>query len=260
MKYKLIKSYPNSRETGTIVSPVPQPDTASKTSRYIDSSGRYYGWHEVEDYPEYWEEIKEPIFKVGDWIYCESEWTDPVRRVESVKDDKFIILENVYPDSYSKGVRTYLAKNFRLATTQEIETHLIAEAKKRGFAKGVSYRYPDRPDLGIRKVESNEFGYDAEDDSFYDKGFHNYNLYRGGQWAEIVKEEEIKIGEYIARFDFSNSGPNTVSFGCKKYTFSEIISLYETCLVFGVSQVYAHNHLVEWMTIKKIYDEIKKQR
>lgn len=273
MKYKLIKSYPNSRETGTIVSSVPQPDTASKTNRYIDSLGRYYGWHEVEDYPEYWEEIKEPTFKVGDWLYClDDGWNDTGHKKYSKltrKGDVFRIKEfdkctlgdwNVAVSD--DGRVTYTHKypdKFRLATTKEIENHLIAEAEKKGFVEGIKFKGVTHP--------KGKNGFQVTCSKVYFAPVHSYNLgcylysnneyiYLDGQWAEIVKEEEIKIGGYNTSFDYDQG---MFYVGCRRFTFASIKSLYQNMCYFGISMVRVSDIDIEARTVKLILDRAEKQ-
>jgi hypothetical protein len=89
----------------------------------------------------------------------------------------------------------------RLATPQEVETALIAEAKRRGFKEGVMVNRTDEiltlfgSCRGDNKVVlcNNKFYYHKEEDSLTVDG---RVIYIKGQWAEIIKEDKIMIGGY----------------------------------------------------------------
>ena len=246
-QYKLIKKYPGSRELGTMVEGIIPDAAGANVSRYTDYIGGEYEWHEIEDYPEYWEPIKEPQFKVGDWIYqIAYRFVD---RICKVNNEGQVLM-----DDHNDITNYWNPKKLRLATPQEIETHLIAEAKKRGFAKGVLHKWAHLND--IRITDSDEWRYNSEQDWLtVISSKMNFIIYHQGQWAEIVKEEPTKIGEYEVKF--GNDGDSKfVSVGCKHYSYQEICGLYDACLIFGINQIYAHNHIVETNLIQKIHKEL----
>jgi len=272
-KYKLIKTYP-----GMIYDPdnlifSTNPDRAN--------------------YPEFWKEIKEPQFKIGDWIYCGSGWDRPVRKVEKIVDDNLIVTETLYGEDFSSFIRTYPAKNFRLATTEEIETHLIAEAKERGYITGTvinsiptvaslfkwvvncdaGYRYyPDEDRLDCMRTERDV----------------NCTIYHRGQWAGITKEEPIMIAGYKAEYDsLYDKGFHNYSFyrggqwaeivkeepikiggfttkiennmfwvGCRSFSFEKIKELYSIMSYFGIEQISISDTKIVPSIVKKILDKI----
>jgi len=243
-KYKLIKTYPGSNSLGTIVSAIPHPEAGAQSARYIDSSNKYYGWHEIEDYPEFWEEIKEPQFKVGGWVMWEKE--KMVRKIKSLDPFEW------YNDFDDGSWLNRHPNEYRLAINDEIEACLIKEAEKRGFVTGTKYKYPDIPSIETRTIKCNKFKYNPKWDILYEV-ITGSNIYYENKWAEIVEEEEIKISEYEVKFNSSY-----ISIGCKKYSFIEVRSLYENCLTFGINSIIAYNHItVDFAVIKKIYDRIK---
>lgn len=78
-KYKLIKEYPGSPKLGYISkSHVDAPDNA----HYWD-----HIWFNPEDYPEFWEEVKKPLFTTedgvdvfeGDTVFLVKKYKDPVK-------------------------------------------------------------------------------------------------------------------------------------------------------------------------------------
>ena len=87
----------------------------------------------------------------------------------------------------------------------QIESHLREEAKKRGYKKGTKIY---RANCGRESFEikyHTDFIYDERNDSLY----CNFTIYKQGQWAEIIKDEPIKIGGYEVKFK-----KGKVSVGC----------------------------------------------
>lgn len=98
------------------------------------------------------------------------------------------------------------------ATPEEVKQALVKEAERRGFKEGVFFRSINECDKGqvrpykpYHKVNSIEFTYHPEDDQLYcisgmstenGRFCSNPSIYQQGQWAEIIKEEVIKIGGY----------------------------------------------------------------
>lgn len=99
----------------------------------------------------------------------------------------------------------YSVKNDRPATDKEVETALIAEAKKRGFKEGGSF-------TAIRDTQIND---DNDECRFYSKnkatvcnfeyvneilytyGSGRYIVFEKGKWATIIKEPTIHLeGDY----------------------------------------------------------------
>lgn len=243
-RYKLIRRYPGSRELGTMVEQV--NSSSGLNTRYTDKIGREYGWREIEDYPEYWEEIKESTFKVGDWVVDSRD--NGIFRITKIDpiDNRRLFGSSEYEWLHSSY--------FRLATTQEIETHLIAEAKKRGFAKGVYHRwYEPAISTEVRLVESNDWRYNLEFDCLTIMGKYAYVIYSKGQWAEIVKEEPIIIEGY--KGNFNSKG---VAFGCKSYSLEQVNQLVNVIDIFEITSFNTRNVLhIDKDLVRKIRDRIK---
>lgn len=83
----------------------------------------------------------------------------------------------------------------RLATKEEIEKHLIAEAEKRGFKEGVmvtglwdantpGYRFK------IQTCGKNRFEYFKNDDRLV---LENACIYKQGNWATIISAEKVRL-------------------------------------------------------------------
>jgi hypothetical protein len=104
------------------------------------------------------------------------------------------------------------------ATPKEVETALIAEAKKRGF-KGRKVKTLDRGDNGIAWGDSLE--YDSKNDSLYGDSGGTGIIYKQGQWAEIIKEDKIMIGGYeVEKIDKGG-----IKIGCKKMSIENIMTI-----------------------------------
>lgn len=103
-----------------------------------------------------------------------------------------------YPDSY------------RPATKEEIESALVTEAKRRGFKEGVKFNGIDDPDNDRAKgcTFKRFYDYSMDDDALrastpqatWDTNQSNPHIYEAGKWAEIIKDETIKIDRYPVVF------------------------------------------------------------
>jgi len=103
------------------------------------------------------------------------------------------------------------------ATPSEIETALIAEAKRRGFKdnliiKDAKYKEKSPPQFGHYRYIADQDGL-TNDMSW---------VYYQGQWAEIIQEDKIMIGDAIA--EFRDGG---VWFNRHQYSKKELQSLVE---------------------------------
>jgi len=97
----------------------------------------------------------------------------------------------------------------REATIKEVEEHLIAEAKKRGFKFGCTANNSSVHEEKFKnfKFESvRDFYYDFTEDTLYwgssDDG--KWALYKNGLWAEIIKEDKLfldKEQKYEIKFN-----------------------------------------------------------
>lgn len=87
----------------------------------------------------------------------------------------------------------YSHEYFRLATPSEVEAHLIKEAEKRGFKKGVriSQTGINSEFTHFKEIEG-EFAYYENDNSLDTKCGNGY-VYRQGKWATIIPQEEVEI-------------------------------------------------------------------
>jgi hypothetical protein len=103
----------------------------------------------------------------------------------------------------------------RLATPQEVETALIAEAKKRGFKAGTRIKTEE---FGESVISNSCAGFSYRDEKHHNYGSLYYNgklIYTQGQWAEIIQDDKIMIGGYEVFFLTRNYNSGT---GIERYT------------------------------------------
>jgi hypothetical protein len=107
-----------------------------------------------------------------------------------------------------------------IMTEEEIESHLIKEAKRRGFVKGVEY-CSARLTESKETIQSNLKYYSKKNTSDLDDmltdGWGGC-VYYGGKWGRIIKEEPISIGEHEVEF---NKGE--IKVGCKTIKNEDVI-------------------------------------
>ena len=260
MRYKLIKEFPGSAEVGTICE---EDDT----------------FYSCSTYPEFWEKVEEPKFKVGDWVKVIPSESN-FRNFENALRDEYVF--RVYSskfdgedfrqwqnggygycvDKSNKYSVNYLTSNLRLATNKEVEDTLIAEAKRRGFKTGIIINRDTLLEaLGDQSIRSEriiqisnkcEFKYKAN----YNGCFLCLNdllIYWEGIWAEIVEEEPITINGYKAEFK-----DDVIKFGCRQYSKNQVFNLLDSMSIFHISSLNIDTGItVSIETIKKIYERMK---
>jgi hypothetical protein len=89
---------------------------------------------------------KEEEFKVGDYVFILDKHDSKYNNGEVVKVARMSDLHKVYNSQFywlytdTGGNDIVLSKNTRKATKEEIESHLIKEAEKKGFVKGAKVK------------------------------------------------------------------------------------------------------------------------
>lgn len=149
------------------------------------------------------DEVNNPQFEVGKW-YKNKEEPKFLFYLESIKGGSY----------YGRGFGcsgmwhnsnncSWGIKGCVQATDKEVEDALMAEAKRRGFKEGVKWKslffkgeITDYNDNG-RSSHDNEFKYTAHKNTL-SLGYGV--IYKNGVWAEIVKDEPIRIGGYSVLF------------------------------------------------------------
>lgn len=157
-----------------------------------------------------------PTYKVGDWVYTGYNLLK-IGRI-TYMDIPWIEVR----DAMGNGTNVHI-KKIRKATPSEIESHLIEEAKRRGYKKGTKICCAEFNTLKATII-SNDFAYDADNDDLYvetdDINTSYYSVYKKGKWAEILKDESIKIGGYDVEF-----GNTHIKVGCKVFDKTDLSAI-----------------------------------
>jgi hypothetical protein len=173
---------------------------------------------------------KEEEFKVGDWVtmtdnYCGLLTEGCVYQIlkRQSEGEKYWILDHERSGQKS----SYLApkeSQFRKATLEEIETHLISEAEKKGFVKGAKVKVTKKTDDGYLKAT--EGATEKILGLFNDEGqIHKFTLFNNKLYATlcstainavsleclelIPSHPQITVNGYTAEFK-----EDRVKFGC----------------------------------------------
>lgn len=125
----------------------------------------------------------EPKFKVGDWVYLFGNG-ECVKRIKNIDNDIS------FPINFEGGGSWELNKHIRLATREEIESHLIKVKDEKGFKEGVKFKSLISK-YNIHQCYNN-FKYNASYDALITvEGEGRGNaIYYQGKWAEIIPEKK----------------------------------------------------------------------
>lgn len=85
--------------------------------------------------------------------------------------------------------------DIREATKEEIENALVEEAVKRGFAKGVYFNSPNGK--YTYTAINNKFEFIIDDPTYQRLMLGEHAIMVNGKWAEIIPEEQLKIGDWV---------------------------------------------------------------
>jgi hypothetical protein len=149
-------------------------------------------------------------FKVGDWIIWDKrdDKNGPYRLTQK-NSGGFLDQSKIY--------RNVENSNYRYATEEEIKSHLIEEAKRRGFKIGTRFDSATGNTndwkIGCIKPE-----YNKDNDGFLLDG-ESGCVYYQGKWAEIIKGVEVN-GHGMEQDE------DNVTFGCKSFGKHEIRVLF----------------------------------
>jgi hypothetical protein len=162
---------------------------------------------------------EENEFKVGKW-YTSKENTKKMWYIVNVFADSQVSFG--FSDSgvwQNEEKRYSFFKEFRPATDKEVESALIAEAKRRGFKEGVEVKSLTRDKLMLR----------FETLCFFDNGLVDKwgsFIFKNGKWAEIV-EDKIMIGGYeVKKIYHANKERVFYKIGCKEITQTTLENIY----------------------------------
>lgn len=237
MNYKVIKDYPIILDKKIIGVTRTGTTLTFNNGYFVELKDGAYAIPKrvVENSPEWFEKVEQE-FKVGDWVYVESHhhFEGRVFQVVPRKEPANFTLEPICLSTFEHTDRKdgYVIEksSLRLATEEEIKKHLIAEAKKRGYEKvGVKIHSLEMDSIwALTKFDALQ--YDKGEDILRLQGdfIGNYStygtlpIYIKGKWAEIIKEEPIKIGGYTVEKDDSIDG---IDCGGRKYSKTAIKNL-----------------------------------
>lgn len=145
-------------------------------------------WKDVilKHYPEF----EEP-FKVGDWVIgkTSTEWPIRARRITSIGGNIARYNDPRLGGGENNGNCVSL---LRKATHEEVESHLIEEAIRRGFKKGITMICIEGAIGAVGKFVSDpEFEYDTGLDRL-DAHFPgaSFTVYSDGKWAVPIPDQE----------------------------------------------------------------------
>ena len=173
------------------------------------------------------EEIKKR-YKVQDWVVFNSSiYGDLIRKIVTNNDYKIIggsQLTNIYGDWMTEDATVTVGSYVKPATKEQIETHLIQLAEKKGYDKAKKVRsvvyIEDIYDLNFKKLQ-----YHFKEDALHDS---TVTIYKNGKWAEIIKEEEKKFTFGGQEVKITKNIYNTYNIKCKNEegTFHQL-----TCII-----------------------------
>lgn len=212
-------------------------------------------------------ELVKPIYnsyKAEDWIKLDFDCTPnnpSIRKIQRCR----VVGGNLNWDQYfdypnSNWGHDFELHKIRLATEQEIKTHLEAEAKRRGF-KGDFVRFKfgeipttDNTNNGNYRGDITRYDYVSNSDVL---GYGYGIIYKQGKWATILPNEEvIEIGGY--KVMLAANGIDTTIDG-NKFTWefwkaAKLISEHSKAkIMVGCSRQYD----VSLETINAILDRLK---
>lgn len=140
----------------------------------------------------------------------------------------------------------YIRRHCVPATDKEVEEALIKEAKRRGFKDGVY----------IKGIVSGSDCYLKGDFEYLEKnnvlwfGIDNngYDLFKNGKWAEIVKDEPIKIGSHEVKLGLGDY----YKIGCKQIRKQDLYGLNNMMIQTDTNEIIFAGHKITRDTIEKI--------
>lgn len=177
---------------------------------------------------------KEEEFKVGDWAYSLND-SLPYRAKGSILKITDVGNDNYLSYTDLKGETTSIGgKNFRKATVEEIEKHLIEEAEKKGFVKGAKVKH-DESQYTIDSIKYvTKLGNSGSVDKYF-KAHGNHLKVCSGCISVPLDECEllpshpiIEINGWTVKFN-----EDSVTVGCQKIDRAYIKDLHSTIVAWN---------------------------
>lgn len=198
------------------------------------------------------QELNKPAFEVGKWYKSN-------RAIYYKGDTNAYGLNDVgqWVEYQSKNIG-WESYKFVPATDKEVEEALIEEAIKRGFKEGGIVKgdsYFEHSYGGII-TDSATWEYDINKDELSlirgiktnIHGVCRMIVYKQGKWAEIIKDEPIKIGGYEVKRDEGG----IIKIGCKKINTFGIQDIRQFMKTHGFKKVAFDGIETDLETIEKI--------
>jgi len=153
-------------------------------------------------------------------------------------------------DSFYLKERDY--KDYRLATESEVSSHLIEEAKRRGYKTGVKIKSAyDNFYVGF--LNSDKFKFSIGKDRGLELGETTVYNDKTGQWSEIIPvEEKILIGCYKVEIL-----PEGIKIGCKLFKKHILVYLKDLMTEKGFKEVSFDGTPATLDQLNKILDKLK---
>lgn len=165
-----------------------------KFKERLEKAGVLDLWFE----PVYAEE--KPEFKIGQWVWCEVANWPYMGKLISINPISMDMWQAKSNTTFNDGGT--FNKITRLATEEEIKTHLIELAKQKGFFEGLpfnriqSWTSKDLNYTGYSgKIDNTQWNYNFSQDELCNLGAP---IYKKGKWATIVptkKTFKVEHGE-----------------------------------------------------------------
>ena len=120
--------------------------------------------------------------------------------------------------SYSSNAGIF-DKIERPATNEEIQTALIAEAKRRGYKKGVTVNRDGLDTFfnGVIELMGEKFSFFERSNTLELGG---NIIFKNGKWAEIIENPPLKINGHEMKVDGIE-----VKFGCAKFNWAQLTNI-----------------------------------
>lgn len=169
-------------------------------------------------------------------------------------------------DEYFGCINSSEIKERVPATDKEVEEALIKEAERRGFKEGAKfkclelgkireYKQYDSKDWGTGKNLSLRYFSDGNhlfcNDGLWNKDIiscSNPSIFRDGKWAEIIKDEPVKVGGYEVKKGLFND----CVIGCKKINLLQVHNIRVFMKEYDFKKVAFDGIEVDLETIEKI--------
>lgn len=211
--------------------------TFKETKEKFPKEGLFYKekWYVPEQKYEY---------KEGDWVIYSANGFYATRKIVSAVEeieDSFFQMDCFYGDNNwmtLAAVKTYSELILRLATEEEIKSHLASLAKEKGYSVGILVKESED---SFKYITEEDDDYDSTSDSYYKSGIL---LYKNGRWAK--KSDVLFFGGQCVFFNIVKGrekyNTDVIEITCKgetdtNYAIERILENYFKPTCFGSKTV-----------------------